>query len=619
MQLEPGSSDDAGRIAPTAISLLNSVFGLPAFRGEQEAIISHVAGGGSCMVLMPTGGGKSLCYQLPSLLRRGCGIVVSPLIALMRDQVAGLLDAGVKAAVLNSTLSWEEAQAVEQRLLAGHLDLLYVAPERLLTQRCLSLLKRTRLALFAIDEAHCVSQWGHDFRPEYIGLSVLAEQFPDVPRIALTATADDLTRKEIATRLGLDDAPCFIASFDRPNIRYEIVEKRNAKAQLQEFIAERHAGDAGIVYCLSRAKVEDTVAALVKAGIPALSYHAGMDASLRARHQDRFLNEDGIVIVATIAFGMGIDKPDVRFVAHLDLPKSIEAYYQETGRAGRDGKPSNAWMTYGLSDIVQQRRMIDESTGSDAFKRVSIGKLDALVGLCETAGCRRERLLGYFGEACDGPSCSNCDNCTSPPRVWDGSVAAQKVLSCVYRTGQRFGAMHLIDVLLGRSTERVTQLGHEKLSVFGVGTELNDRQWRAVIRQLVAHGHLQSDSEAFGGLKLTESARGVLRGETTVMLREETSASTKRNRRARAVPASGAPGGSGSSALLTALRNWRSGMARELGVPAYVILHDATLEGIVAASPKSRDQLRSVPGIGDKKLERYGDALLQLVRADGNT
>jgi ATP-dependent DNA helicase RecQ len=609
------------RTPPTAISLLNSVFGLAAFRGQQEAVVDHVTGGGNCLVLMPTGGGKSLCYQLPALLRPGCGIVVSPLIALMRDQVAGLLEAGVKAAVLNSTLSWDEAQTIEQRLIAGDLDLLYVAPERLLTPRCLALLKRTELALFAIDEAHCVSQWGHDFRPEYIGLSALAEQFPDVPRIALTATADDLTRNEIATRLSLTDAPRFVASFDRPNIRYEIVEKKNAKAQLQDFIAERHAGDAGIVYCLSRAKVEDTVISLVKAGIPALSYHAGMDAASRARNQDRFVNEDGIVVVATIAFGMGIDKPDVRFVAHLDLPKSIEAYYQETGRAGRDGKPANAWMTYGLQDIVQQRRMIDESTGSDAFKRVSIGKLDALVGLCETAGCRRTRLLGYFGEAIEGTTCGNCDNCTAPPRLWDGSVAAQKALSCAYRTGQRFGAMHLIDVLIGKSTERTTQLGHEKLSVFGVGTDLNERQWRSVLRQLVALGHLQSASEAYGGLKLTEAARGVLRGETRVMLREETSTSTKRRRASRAGTATAAAtptvtGQAGSSNLLNALRSWRSSTAREHNVPAYVILHDATLEGIVAALPRTRDQLRSVAGIGDKKLERYGDALLQLVRAD---
>src|SRR5471030_2244973 len=435
----PALSREPG-IAPDALSVLNSVFGLPGFRGAQEEIVRHVTNGGNCLVLMPTGGGKSLCYQLPSLLREGCGIVVSPLIALMRDQVAGLLEAGVKAAVLNSTLSFDEASAVEARLLAGDLDLLYIAPERLLTPRCLALLSRAKIALFAIDEAHCVSQWGHDFRPEYIGLSVIAERFPDVPRIALTATADDLTRREIIDRLGLSGAPNFVASFDRPNIKYEIVDKQNAQTQLKAFIAERHAGDAGIVYCLSRAKVEDTADALTRAGVEALPYHAGLDAATRAGNQDRFINEDGVVIVATVAFGMGIDKPDVRFVAHLDLPKSIEAYYQETGRAGRDGNPAEAWMTYGLADIVQQRRMIDQSSGADAFKRVSVRKLDALVGLCETAGCRRVRLLDYFGEPYGAPNCGNCDNCLSPPRVWDGTVVAQKALSCVYRTGQRFGA-----------------------------------------------------------------------------------------------------------------------------------------------------------------------------------
>src|SRR6201747_1127107 len=518
---------------PDALSVLNSVFGLPGFRGEQEEIVRHVTSGGNCLVLMPTGGGKSLCYQLPSLLREGCGIVVSPLIALMRDQVAGLLEAGAKAAVLNSTLSYEEASAVEARLLAGDLDLLYVAPERLLTPRCLALLGRAKIALFAIDEAHCVSQWGHDFRPEYIGLSMIAERFPDVPRIALTATADDLTRKEIIDRLGLTGAPTFVASFDRPNIRYEIVDKHNAPAQLKTFIAERHSGDAGIVYCLSRAKVDDIAAALAEAGVRALPYHAGLDAGLRARNQDRFINEDGVVIVATIAFGMGIDKPDVRFVAHLDLPKSIEAYYQETGRAGRDGKPSSAWMAYGLSDIVQQRRMIDESTGAEAFKRVAGGKLDALVGLPETTHCRRTRLLGYFGEAVDGGNCGNCDNCLSPPQLRDGKVIAQKLLSCAYRTGQRFGAMHLIDVLVGRLTERVTQFGHDKLSVFGIGAELNEKQWRSVVRQLVAMGHLHADSEAFGALKLTDTARAVLKGETDVMLREAPSGTRIRSSRSK--------------------------------------------------------------------------------------
>jgi ATP-dependent DNA helicase RecQ len=443
-----------------------------------------------------------------------------------------------------------------------------------------------------------------------------------VPRIALTATADDLTRKEIADRLGLTDAPCFVASFDRPNIRYEIVEKQNAPSQLKAFIDERHAGDAGIVYCLSRAKVEDTADALTKAGIEALPYHAGLDASVRARHQDRFINEDGVVIVATIAFGMGIDKPDVRFVAHLDLPKSIEAYYQETGRAGRDGKPSSAWMAYGLSDIVQQRRMIDESTGADAFKRVSVGKLDALVGLAETTGCRRSRLLGYFGETPGATKCGNCDNCLSPPLVRDGKVMAQKLLSCAYRTGQRFGAMHLIDVLIGRLTERVQQFGHDKLSVFGIGRELNEKQWRGVIRQLVAMGHLHADSEAFGALKLTESARAVLKGETEVMLREQTSG---RDRPSRAKSRRGdlAPSPAGHTApvnadLLGTLRAWRSEVARKRGVPAYVVLHDSTIDGIAASRPTTPEQLRDIPGIGDKKLERYGRELIALVSSADN-
>jgi ATP-dependent DNA helicase RecQ len=603
--------------APDALAVLNAVFGLPGFRGEQEKIVRHVTDGGNCLVLMPTGGGKSLCYQLPSLLRKGCGIVVSPLIALMRDQVAGLTEAGVKAAVLNSTLTFDEAAAVEQRLLAGDLDLLYVAPERLLTPRCLALLGRARIALFAIDEAHCVSQWGHDFRPEYIGLSVISERFPDVPRIALTATADELTRQEIVTRLGLTDAPQFVASFDRPNIKYEIVDKQNAQTQLKAFIRERHAGDAGVVYCLSRAKVEDTADALTKAGIAALPYHAGLDAAVRARHQDRFINEDGVVIVATIAFGMGIDKPDVRFVAHLDLPKSIEAYYQETGRAGRDGKPSSAWMVYGLSDIVQQRRMIEESTGADAFKRVSIGKLEALVGLAETTGCRRSRLLGYFGETPASTKCGNCDNCLSPPLVRDGKVAAQKLLSCAYRTGQRFGAMHLIDILIGRLTERVKQFGHDRLSVFGIGRELNEKQWRAVLRQLVAMGHLYADSEAFGALKLTESARAVLKGETEVMLREQTTGrdcpSRTKSRRGDLAAQPAAADKPVNADLLGILRTWRSEIARKRGVPAYVVLHDATIDGIAASRPTTAEQLRDIPGIGDKKLERYGRELIALV------
>ncbi|MFN5568697.1 MAG: DNA helicase RecQ [Bradyrhizobium sp.] len=615
MASAPNATTDT---ADRALAVLHSVFGLPGFRGAQEKVVRHVTAGGNCLVLMPTGGGKSLCYQLPALLRKGCGIVVSPLIALMRDQVAGLTEAGVNAAVLNSTLSREEADEVERRLIAGDLDLLYVAPERLVTPRCLALLERADIALFAIDEAHCVSQWGHDFRPEYIGLSIIAERFPEVPRIALTATADELTRKEIAERLGLTDAPQFVASFDRPNIRYEIVDKNNGPAQLKAFIKERHPGDAGVVYCLSRAKVEDTAAALTEAGITAIPYHAGLEASVRSRNQDRFINEDGIVVVATVAFGMGIDKPDVRFVAHLDLPKSIEAYYQETGRAGRDGKPSTAWMAYGLSDIVQQRRMIDESTGAEAFKRVSIRKLDALVALAETAGCRRRLLLSYFGETPADEKCGNCDKCLSPPQVRDGKVIAQKLLSCAYRTGQRFGAMHLIDVLVGRATERVKQFGHDQLSVFGVGRELNEKQWRAALRQLVAMGHLAPDSEAYGALKLTESARGVLKGETPILLREQTASTGRairnKSRRGDLVQR---PAAAGDATLLARLRAWRSEIARKRGVPAYVVLHDATIDGIASARPATLGQLRDIPGIGDKKLEHYGDELLALITAAG--
>src|SRR5258705_557729 len=536
-----------------ALSILESVFGFPSFLGKQGEIIEHVANGGDALVLMPTGGGKSLCFQIPALMRDGCGIVVSPLIALMHDQVAALREAGVRAACLNSTLTSEEAAKVERELLAGGLDLLYVAPERLTTPRFLGLLERARLALFAIDEAHCVSQWGHDFRPEYIELALLAERHPAVPRIALTATADEATRREIVSRLQLDGARVFISSFDRPNIRYEVVEKENARSQLLDFIRARHPGESGIVYCLSRTKTEETAAWLAAHDIEALPYHAGMETGARAAHQDRFINEDGVVMVATIAFGMGIDKPDVRFVAHLDLPKTIEAYYQETGRAGRDGKPAEAWMSYGLADIVQQRRMIGESVADDVFKRVSVRKLNALVGLAETAGCRRVQLLDYLGEA--SKPCGNCDNCLNPPRVWDGTVAAQQALSCVYRTGQRFGAGHVIDVLLGRETERVSQLGHDRLSTFGIGRDRDERQWRAVFRQLVALVHLWSDGEAFGALKLTQSSRRVLKGETSVMLREQAvrPARAKRGKKSAAREAGKA---GPDSALPHALRAW---------------------------------------------------------------
>jgi len=593
----------------TPLLLLNTLFGFPAFRGAQAEIIAHVAAGGDALVLMPTGGGKSLCYQIPALLREGCAVVVSPLIALMQDQVAALLEAGVEAAVLNSSLDARTAAQTERDFAGGQLDLLYVAPERLLTPRFLELLGRSRLALFAIDEAHCVSQWGHDFRPEYIQLSVLHERFPRVPRIALTATADELTRAEIITRLQLGEARVFISSFDRPNIRYAIAEKNNARDQLLDFIRAHHAGAAGIVYCLSRKKVDETAAWLSEQGIPALPYHAGLDQQTRARHQERFVNEDGVVIVATIAFGMGIDKPDVRFVAHLDLPKSIEAYYQETGRAGRDGLPADAWMAYGLGDVVQQRRMIAESEANETFKRVSYGKLDALVGLAETAGCRRVQLLAYFGEA--SAPCGNCDNCLHPPHVWDDTAAAQKALSCVYRTGQRYGAGHLIDILRGTLTERVTSSRHDELKTWKVGADLTDKQWRAVFRQLVALGYLDADAEAYGAFKLTAAARGVLKGETAVSFREEAERPRKRERGQKAVVA-GVARNPNAGPLLEALREWRRATAREHNVPAYVVFHDATLEAIAAARPQTLDDLGGISGIGAKKLERYGAALLEI-------
>jgi ATP-dependent DNA helicase RecQ len=600
---------------PQALQILQDVFGYPAFRGQQAEIVDHVGKGGDALVLMPTGGGKSLCYQIPALMRPGTAIVVSPLIALMQDQVAALTEAGVSAAVLNSSLDASAAFQVQRDFAAGKLDLLYVAPERLMTPRFLEMLDGADVALFAIDEAHCVSQWGHDFRPEYIELSVLHERFPHVPRIALTATADELTRQEIINRLNLHEARVFISSFDRPNIRYQIAEKANARSQLLDFIRNNHAGEAGIVYCLSRKKVEETATWLSAEGIPALPYHAGFDTATRASHQDRFVNEDGMVICATIAFGMGIDKPDVRFVAHLDLPKSIEAYYQETGRAGRDGLASDAWMAYGLQDVVQQRRMIEESDAEDEFKRVSYGKLDALVGLAETAGCRRVRLLAYFGEE-SGP-CGNCDNCLNPPKVWDGTEEAQKALSAVYRTGQRFGAGQLIDVLRGNATERVKQLRHDQLKTFGVGADRSDAQWRAIFRQLIALGYLEADAQAYGAFKLTDAARGVLQGTTKVSLREETASGKSRGgKRAKAqvLPASAGPG---AQALLDALREWRRKTAQEHNVPAYVVFHDATLAAIAAARPRQVDDLHGISGIGATKLSRYGQALIEVVREHG--
>ena len=590
-----------------ACKVLEEVFGYREFRGHQAEVIDHVTGGGDALVLMPTGSGKSLCYQIPALLREGVGVVVSPLIALMQDQVAALAELGVRAAFLNSTQSGAEAADVERRARRGELDLLYVAPERLLTSRCLELLSQTRLALLAIDEAHCVSQWGHDFRPEYLQLAVLGERFPGVPRIALTATADTQTRTEILERLRLDAARVFVSSFDRPNIRYRIIEKDDARRQLLEFIRAEHAGEAGIVYCLSRKKVDETAAALESQGMACLAYHAGMDADSRRRHQERFQREDGIVMVATIAFGMGIDKPDVRFVAHLDLPKSVEGYYQETGRAGRDGLPADAWMAYGLQDVVQLRRMIDESPAGEAQKRIQAAKLDAMLGLCETAECRRVRLLGYFGEAAS--ACGNCDNCLDPPATFDGTRAAQQLLSCVYRTGQRFGAMHVIDVLRGEATAKVAEREHDKLSTFGIGRERSAREWRAIARQCIAHGLLKVDHDSYGALHLTGESRAVLKGERTVALR--TWREPKRAARARGTQeALAGP----AQALFERLRAWRAEAARRHGVPAYVIFHDATLREIARTGAASLDALRAISGIGARKLEAYGEDIIGLVR-----
>src|SRR2546421_1162413 len=592
-----------------ALAVLNDVFGYAAFRGHQAEVIEHVGGGGDALVLMPTGSGKSLCYQIPALLREGVGVVVSPLIALMQDQVAALAELGVRAAFLNSTLSGAQAAEVERRVRRGELDLVYVAPERLLTQRCLDLLAASRLALLAIDEAHCVSQWGHDFRPEYLQLSVLHERFPGVPRIALTATADAQTRAEILERLELGEARVFVSSFDRPNIRYRIVEKDDARRQLLDFIRAEHAGEAGIVYCLSRKKTEESAVFLAAQGVSALPYHAGMDGETRRRHQERFQREDGVVIVATIAFGMGIDKPDVRFVAHLDLPKSIEGYYQETGRAGRDGLAADAWMAYGLQDVVHLRRMIDESQAGETQKRIQAAKLDAMLGLCETAECRRRRLLAYFGEA--AAACGNCDTCLDPPASFDGTLAAQQLLSCVYRTGQRFGAMHVIDVLRGEATAKVTQRDHDKLSTFGIGRERSGREWRAIVRQCIALGLLEVDHDSYGALRLTAESRATLKGESTVSLRAWREGKRSARRSGAAAVAGELP--AGAQALFERLRAWRVDAARRHGVPAYVIFHDATLREMARARPSSLDALRGISGVGAKKLEAYGADIIGLV------
>jgi len=614
--------------------ILREVFGYNAFRGPQAAIVEHVCAGGDALVLMPTGGGKSLCYQIPAIARARAGhgvtIVVSPLIALMHDQVGALHEAGVEAAFLNSSLSGEEAYAVEQRLRKSEITLLYAAPERVTTPRFLAQLDalhaQGRLSLFAIDEAHCVSQWGHDFRPEYRALTVLHERFAGVPRIALTATADALTRADIVERLQLEEAQQFVSSFDRPNIRYTIVEKKEATAQLLRFIKRDHSGaygqDSGIVYCQSRRRVEDVAALLCEAGIEALPYHAGLDPSVRQRNQNRFLREEGLVMVATIAFGMGIDKPDVRFVAHLDMPKNIESYYQETGRAGRDGQPAHAWMAYGLQDVVNQRRMIDESPANEDFKQVMRGKLDALLALAEATDCRRVRLLGYFGETYPRMRCDNCDNCLSPPEIWDGTEAARMLLSTVYRVHQMsglwFGAGHLMDILRGKHTDKMQQYGHQRLSTFGIGATFSEQQLRGVLRQLIALGALGVEAQAFSTLYLTDGARAVLRGEVAVRLRASISSPTERKLRRNGSAASGP---SATALALdaigqqryAALKAWRGEVAKAHNLPAYVIFHDATLAAIAQAAPTDLDSLRDIAGIGVKKLEAYGQEVLRVV------
>ena len=592
----------------TAQNILEKTFGYDSFRPSQQEIIRTLIEGDDALVLMPTGGGKSLCYQIPALARAGCGVIISPLIALMQDQVDALRQLGVRAHFLNSTLSAKEAGDVEAALLDGTLDLLYVAPERINQERTLDLLSRADIALFAIDEAHCVSQWGHDFRADYLQLDVLHQRFPDTPRIALTATADARTRAEIASRLMLEDAAHFVTGFDRPNIRYRISLKSNPRTQLLNFLKEEHAKDAGIIYCLSRKKTEETASWLGEQGFNALPYHAGLSADERARNQAAFLREDGVIVVATIAFGMGIDKPDVRFVAHLDMPKTVESYYQETGRAGRDGEPADAWMVYGLQDVIKLRQMMQNSEGSEQHKRAEQYRLNAMLGLCEITTCRRQALLAYFGERMAQP-CGNCDTCLEPVVTWDGTEAAQKALSAAYRTGQRFGANHLIDVLSGNDTAKVRQFAHDELSTFGIGTELNANGWRSVYRQLVARGYLTVDVEGYGALKLDEQARPILRGDEQIELREDTSKTAKAKPARKKVSLDNV-----DPELFDALRARRTKLAKQQGVPPYVIFHDKTLAEIAESRPQDLVQFRQISGVGESKLAKYGEEFLAVLR-----
>ena len=606
--LESGTTTTPISLSPDRV--LRDVFGYTSFRGHQEEIIDHVIGGGDAFVLMPTGGGKSLCYQIPSMIRPGVGVIISPLIALMQDQVRAMLQVGVRAAFLNSTLSMEDAYDVERQVLKGDIDLLYIAPERLLTSRALAILDKSNVALFAIDEAHCVSQWGHDFREEYLRLSVLHERYPNIPRIALTATADSLTRREIVQRLSLDNARTFVTGFDRPNIRYRIVPKKNCKQQLLTFLDAEHQNDPGIVYCLSRKKTEETAHWLVQHGRKALPYHAGMDSQARQRNQEQFLREDNTIIVATIAFGMGIDKPDVRFVAHLDLPKSIEAYYQETGRAGRDGLPADAFLTYGLTDVVMLRQFIDKSDAGEQHKLVERRKLDALLGMCETTNCRRQVMLSYFGD--DSPDdCGNCDTCLDPTESWDGTKVAQKALYCIQQTGQRFGAMHLTDILTGKLTERVRQFNHDTLSAFGGGNELSANEWSSVFRQLVAMGLLTVDMEQYGAFRLTDDYRTVMQGERRISLRKDPKPEKRKARRhARDASTSTAK----DTPLYEALRELRLGLSKEADVPPFVIFHDSVLREMALVRPITIEEFAEIPGVGKAKLARFGEEFVSVIR-----